>query len=105
MIKNKAVNELIARLGYFRNKRNLSDREVSLRLGHHESWYYRVEKGEIDLKYSTLVELMELFEITPIELFYYEPAKYLEDAELLSLIKVMSADEKETLCKLIKMKK
>ena len=37
---HNGLKDLINRLGYFRNKRNLSAREVSLRLGYTESWYY-----------------------------------------------------------------
>ena len=105
MKKNDFKNEIIARLGYFRNKRNLSAREVSLRLGHTESWFYRIENGEIDLKLSILYDLMELLEITPTELFYYDHTKYKEDEDLLSLIQSMSKDEKDTFTKLIKMKR
>lgn len=99
------LKDLVYRLGYFRNKRNLSAREVSLRLGYTESWYYRVEAGDINLSTATLYALMELLEITPEELFYYDVTKFEEDKEMLSLIKTMSKDEKDALCQVIKMKK
>ncbi len=105
MIEIKNTNDIIARLGYFRNKRNLSAREVSLRMGYSESWYYRVESGEIDLKLSTLFELAELFEIPLEQLFYYNIEKYEEDKELLSLIKTMDKNDKDAICNFIKIKK
>lgn len=105
MIKDKNSKDLITRLSYFRTKRNLSAREVSLRLGYSESWFYRVEAGHIDINISTLFALMELLEITPQELFYYDVRKYDEDKEILGLVINMSEEEKEAMCKIIKMKK
>lgn len=105
MIECKNANDIIARLGYYRNKRNLSAREVSLRMGKSESWYYRIESGEIDLKLSTIIELAELLEINLSQLFYYDIEKYEEDKELLLLIQNMSKQEKDALCNFIKIKK
>ena len=102
---HNGLKDLINRLGYFSNKRNLSAREVSLRLGYTESWYYRVEAGDININSTTLFALIDLLEITPSELFYYDLTKYDEDKELLELIRNMSKSEKEALCQIIKMKK
>lgn len=99
------LKDLIFRLGYFREKRNLSAREVSLRLGYTESWYYRVEAGKINLNATTLFALMDLLEITPSQLFYYDVEKFDEDKELLALLQTMSKQEKDALCQIIKMKK
>ena len=74
-------------------------------MGKSESWYYRIESGEIDLKLSTIIELAELLEINLSQLFYYDIEKYEEDKELLLLIQNMSKQEKDALCNFIKIKK
>lgn len=96
--------DLIYRLGYFRNLRNLSAREVSLRLGHTESWYYRVEAGQIELGCKALFEILEVLEINPAELFYYDLNKIEEDREINKAIQVLSIKEKEAVCNLINRK-
>lgn len=95
------LKDVVLRLGYFRNKRNLSSREVSLRMGYSESWYYRVEAGQIDINMSTFLKLCELFEITPNDVFYYDLNKLDEDKRINELIPKMSINEKESLCNLI----
>ncbi|MGN0961352.1 MAG: helix-turn-helix domain-containing protein [Christensenellales bacterium] len=98
------LKELVNRLGYFRNKRNLSSREVSLRMGYSETWYYRVEAGQIDINVSTLFGLCEVLEIQPSDLFYYDINKIEEDKELNNLIPKLTSLEKESICNLIKRK-
>lgn len=105
MNKDKNLRDLIGRLGYIRTQRNLSAREVSLRMGYSESWYYRVESGEIDISISTLYALMELFEISPSELFYYDIAKYKEDEEILNLLKKMTKEDKLAVSHLLQNRK
>lgn len=96
------LKEIVLRLGYFRTKKNLSCREVSLRMGYSESWYYRVEEGKIDISVSTLMRLCELFEISPAELFYYDINKIDEDRKINRIIPKLSKDEKDSLCNIIK---
>lgn len=105
MIKDKRVKDIVSRLSYFRTLKNLSAREVSLRLGHCESWFYRVEAGLMDINCSTFLALLDLFEITPSEFFYYDLNKIEEDREINALIREMSKDEKMTLSKFVKIKK
>ncbi len=105
MNKNKQYNDLIAKLGYFRNRKNLSARELSLLMDRSESYYFRIESGKIKLTCENLFEIMNILEISPTELFYYDPAKYEEDKEILELLKKMTKEEKEALCQIIKMKK
>lgn len=105
MKQENEMKDLIARLGYYRNLRNLSAREVSLRLGYSESWFYRVEAGQIDINCSTLFRLIELLEITPQQLFYYNINKYDEDKEVLDLLKNLSKEDKNSIIQLLKARK
>lgn len=102
---NLSENDIIARIGYFRNKRNLSQRELSLRLDYSETWCYRVEKGEINLRIKNILDITNALEITLEEFLYYDINKYGEDKTLLQLIKTMSKEEKDALVNFIKIKK
>ena len=78
MDKNISYDDIIYRIGYFRNKNNLSARETSLQLGFSDSF-------------------MELCNITPEEFFYYKPDNYEKDKELLQIIKSLSNENKDAL--------
>ena len=94
--------DVLYRLGYFRNKNNLSARETSLRLGECDGHFNRIERNVIGLKVKTLLDFMELVDITPIEFFYPKPENYEKDKELLNIIQSLSAENKEALIALAK---
>lgn len=54
---------------------------------------------------STLYALMELFEISPSELFYYDITKYKEDEEILNLLKKMTKEDKLAVSHLLQNRK
>ena len=97
MDKNISYDDIIYRIGYFRNKNNLSARETSLQLGFSDSFINRIERKSVELKVSTLVNFMELCNITPEEFFYYKPENYEKDKELLQIIKSLSNENKDAL--------
>lgn len=43
---NLSKKEIINRIGYFRNLRNISAYKLGLELGHSKTYFYRVESGE-----------------------------------------------------------
>lgn len=69
----KSYKDILFKLGYFRNINNLSARETSLQLGYSDSFFNRIERGEFELKVSTLLAFMDLIHISPIEFFYPKP--------------------------------
>lgn len=95
-------NDILFRIGYYRNKNNLSARETSLRLGFSDSFMNRMERGTNELKVSTLLDFIDLVEITPQEFFYPNPDNFAKDKELLDLILTLSIENKETLTELAK---
>lgn len=97
--------EIINRIGYFRNKKNLSQRELSLRLGYSETWCYRVEKGEINLRISNLLDILSVLEISLEEFLYYDITKFEEDSEILNLLKSANKEDKRAICQLLKSRK
>lgn len=70
------MKELIQRIGYFRNKLNLSARELSLRLGKHDGYINKLESKDFNLPTQMLLEIIEVLEITPAEFFADNYADY-----------------------------
>lgn len=94
--------DILFRIGYFRNKNNLSARETSLQLGYSESFINRIERETVELKVSTLLQFMNICNITPEEFFYYKPENYEKDKELLEIIKSLSNENKNSLIDIAK---
>ena len=97
-----SYKDILFRIGYFRNKNNLSARETSLQLGYSESFVNRIERGSVELKVSTLLKFMEICNITPEEFFYFKPENYEKDKELLKIIKSLSNENKDSLMDIAK---
>lgn len=102
MDKKFNYEDIIFRLGYFRNKNNLSARETSLRLGYSASFINRIERKKVELKTSALVEFLDLIEISPVEFFYSIPEHYEQDKALLKSFNQLSNENKEIVIELIK---
>ncbi|MBE5758355.1 MAG: helix-turn-helix transcriptional regulator [Clostridiales bacterium] len=102
MDKKMSYDDIIFRIGYFRNKNNLSARETSLQLGFSDSFVNRIERKSVELKVSTLLQFMDICNITPEEFFYYKPENYEKDKELLQIIKSLSNENKDALMDIAK---
>ena len=57
---------IMQRVGFFRNKKNISASELSRSLGHRRNYIYRLEKCEIKLDLSTLQYQNFLVSIMPV---------------------------------------
>lgn len=102
MEKKIDYNDIINRIGYFRTKANLSARETSLRLGYSEQFMKRIENKSVELKVSTLLEFLNIVEITPQDFFYMGESYNKEDKNVLELYSNLSADGKQTILDLMK---
>jgi len=100
MDKNFSYKDILFRLGYFRNKKNLSAREVSLQLGYSDAFINRIERNAVELKVSTLLEFMELMGITPVEFFYNKPESFEKDKELFEIISGLTLENKQLVLEL-----
>ena len=96
------MKDLIQRIGYFRNKANLSARELSLRIGKHEGYINKLESKDFNLPTTMLLEIIETLKITPAEFFADDYTNYENDKEILDLLKTMSKDKRENLLSFIK---
>ena len=64
--------EFGANLAKERAKAQLSAYELSLRIGKDASYIHKVESGEINVSLKSILEICEVLEIEPIELFKSE---------------------------------
>ncbi len=96
------IKEILSRIGYVRNKANLSAREVSLRMGMSPQYVAQLESGRIVLTVEKLFQILEICEF-PIERFFSaDIVDYDVDNELKSLIEALPTDKKKNIIEFIK---
>ncbi|MBR2971004.1 MAG: helix-turn-helix transcriptional regulator [Clostridia bacterium] len=96
------IKEILSRLGYVRNKANLSAREVSLRMGMSPQYVAQLESGRIVLTVEKLLQILEICEFSIERFFSPDIADYNIDNELKSLIESLPTDKKKNLIEFIK---
>lgn len=96
------IKDVLSRIGYVRNKANLSAREVSLRMGMSPQYVAQLESGRIVLTVEKLFQILEICEF-PIERFFSSNiADYNEDQELKLLIESLPLSKKKNIIEFIK---
>ena len=96
------IKEILSRIGYVRNKANLSAREVSLRMGMSPQYVAQLESGRIVLTVEKLLQILEICEF-PIDRFFSSNiADYDVDNELKSLIESLPLSKKKNIVEFIK---
>ena len=96
------IKEVLSRIGYVRNKANLSAREVSQRMGMSPQYVAQLESGRIVLTVEKLLQILEICEF-PIDRFFSSNiADYKIDNELKSLIESLPSDKKKNIIEFIK---
>ena len=96
------LNEVIQRIGYFRNKLNLSARELSLRIGKHEGYINKLESKDFNLPTTMLLEIINALEIEPSEFFAENYQTYKIDKELNEIINSIPLNKKQSMIDFLK---
>jgi len=96
---NITKKEIIVRIGYFRNKKNISAYKLGMELGHSKTYFYRVESGQIQLSIDKFLGILEILEITTTEFFCPNINK--EDLALIEDINSLSKENQQTIKDLI----
>ena len=96
------LNELVQRIGYFRNKINLSARELSLRIGKSETYINQVECRNFIVSLPVLFEIIEALEITCAEFYSDNYVAYKQDKEILDVLNALPAERKNVFLDLMK---
>lgn len=95
------IKEILSRIGYVRNKANLSARKVSQRMGMSPQYVAQLESGRIVLTVEKLLQILEICEF-PIDRFFSSNiADYKIDNEKL-LIESLPSDKKRNIIEFIK---
>ena len=102
MINKIDYDEIIKRIGYFRNKANLSGREASFRLGYTEQFIKRIENKSVELKVKTLLDFCDVVDISILDFFYLGKNYNKEDKNMLDLFNSLSTENKQTIVELMK---
>lgn len=97
---NLSKKEIIERIGYFRNQRNISAYKLGIELGHSKTYFYRIESGEIQLTIDMLLEVLDILQVTTTEFFC--PTLKEDDKVLLDMIDNLSPENKNTIIDLVK---
>ena len=95
-------DDLVQRIGYFRNKKNLSARELSLRIGKSDTYINQIESKNFTISLPVLFDIIDALEISCAEFFADNYANYSQDKEILDLLKNLPADRKNSFIDLMK---
>ena len=96
------LDDITFRMDYFRNVKNLSARELSLRLGKSPTYINQIESRNFNISLSVLLEIIDTLEISCAEFFSDNYASYQSDKEILELYNKFSADGKKFFIDLMK---
>ena len=88
---------IMQRVGFFRNKKNISASELSRSLGHRRNYIYRLEKCEIKLDLSTLQEILEILNVSVSEFFSFNYASYEQDKKFIETFNKLNQNAKDSL--------
>lgn len=97
---NLSKKEIIERIGYFRNLRNISAYKLGMQLGHSKTYFYRIESGEIQLTIDVFLDVLDILQVTTTEFFC--PMLTENDKSLIETINNLSTENKQTILDLMK---
>lgn len=97
---NLSKEEIISRITYFRNKKNMSAYKLGMELGHSKNYFYRIESGEITLTLDMLLEILDILNISTTQFFC--PDLDNKDEEILKVFDELTNENKQTLLDLAK---
>ncbi len=101
-MKDLTYNDIIDRIGYFRNKANLSMRETSLRLGQNPQFMKTIESKQVELKVRTLLDFCKIVDISLFDFLCLENDYNISGKELLPLFNSLSSENKEIVIDLMR---
>lgn len=101
-VKKLNYDDVINRMGYFRNKANLSLRETSMRLGYNPQFMKTIENKSIELKVKTLLEFCDVVDISIQDFFYLGDNYNKDDKNILELYNNLSAENKQIVIDLMR---
>lgn len=96
------LKDIALRISYFRYQKQLSARELSLRIGKSPTYINQIEGGHFTLSLPTLLEIIEVLEISCEDFFADNYATSKQDKEIIEILKKLPAERKATFIDLMK---
>ena len=96
------IKDIIARIGYFRNRANLSAKALSLLIDKNPAYINKMERGEYEPSMRVILEIIEACGTTPEEFFYEDINSYKIDKQTLVLFKKADENKKLAIQELLK---
>lgn len=96
------IKDLTFRIGYFRNRKNLSARELSLRLGKSPTYINQIESGNFVVSVPVLFNIIEVLEISCAEFFADNYVDYEKDKEIIEILNRLPSERKKSFIDLMK---
>lgn len=103
-MEKMTYKDVINRISFYRTKRNLSARELSILIGKNECYINRLECSMFNLPTKVLLDIIYALEITPEEFFSNDYLNYEKNKELSALILKSNPDKMKLLIDMIKKK-
>ncbi len=97
------IGEIIDRISYIRVRAHLSARKLSLAVGKNPSYIHLLEnKRNFEPSLSTLLDILDVCDVTPEEFFSENMAEYAIDRKTLAFLKTLSEGQKQAIMNLYK---
>ena len=96
--------DILNRIRYFRNKKNMSAYELGMTLGHSKGYFYRIENGKINLSVEMLLDILKILDVSTEEFFYDDLQNYQRDKNSISLCNGLTPQEIDSLKIILKRK-
>ncbi|MBQ8749504.1 MAG: helix-turn-helix transcriptional regulator [Clostridia bacterium] len=93
--------DIIIRISYFREKNNLSARELSLRIGKAEDYISKLESRNFNLPTKVLLDIIEALGVSAEEFFARDYKNFAINDNLKSALDKLSARQKALLFELL----
>lgn len=96
------LKEVLNRIGYFRNRANLSARALSFAIDKNKAYITKLEAGEYEPSMKVVLDIISACGTTPEEFFYENINDYQIDKETLSVLKKAPQNKKNAIKELLK---
>ena len=90
------LSDIANRIWYFRNKKELSARELSLMLGKSATYINQIESKNFTVSLPVLLDILRILDIQCSEFFADNYESYRQDTEIIELIGKLSEDRKKS---------
>ncbi len=96
------LNEIALRIWHFRNQKQLSARELSLRLGKSPTYINQIESRNFTVSLPVLLDIIEILNISCAQFFAENYATYNQDNEIIDILKKLPPERKKSFIDLMK---